>query len=104
MNKAELVEQIQANLGGDTSKAAAERSLNAVLDAVKASIKKAGKEVKLTGTASKAEAVQLVGFGTFSVVRRDARSGHNPATGESIKIKAAKNVKFKPGTALKELL
>ena len=104
MNKAELVEKIQSNLGGDTSKAAAERSLNAVLDAVKASIKKAGKEVKLTGDANKAEAVQLVGFGTFSVVRRDARSGHNPATGESIKIKAAKNVKFKPGAGLKDLL
>jgi nucleoid DNA-binding protein len=104
MNKAELVEKIQANLGKDTSKAAAERSLNAVLDAVKASIKKAGKEVKLTGTSTKAEAVQLVGFGTFSVVRRDARAGHNPATGESIKIKAAKNVKFKAGAGLKDLL
>jgi len=104
MNKAELVEKIQSNLGADTSKAAAERSLNAVLDAVKASIKKAGKEVKLTGDASKAEAVQLVGFGTFSVVRRDARQGHNPSTGESIKIKAAKNVKFKPGAGLKDLL
>ncbi len=104
MNKAELVEKIQSNLGGDTSKAAAERSLTAVLDAIKASIKKAGKEVKLTGDANKAEAVQLVGFGTFSVVRRDARSGHNPATGESIKIKAAKNVKFKPGAGLKDLL
>ncbi len=104
MNKAELVEKIQSNLGGDTSKAAAERSLTAVLDAIKASIKKAGKEVKLTGDANKAEAVQLVGFGTFAVVRRDARSGHNPATGQSIKIKAAKTVKFKPGAGLKDLL
>ncbi|MEM0966159.1 MAG: HU family DNA-binding protein [Verrucomicrobiota bacterium] len=104
MNKAELVEQIQSNLGDDTSKAAAERSLTAVLDAIKTSIASAGKEVKLSGDASKAEAVQLVGFGTFSVVRRDARSGHNPATGEAIKIKAAKNVKFKPGAGLKDLL
>ena len=104
MNKAELVEQIQKNLGDDTSKAAAERSLNAVLEAIKASIRKAGKEVKLTGPQDKAEAVQLVGFGTFSVARREGRTGRNPATNETIKIKASKNVKFKPGTALKELL
>lgn len=104
MNKAELVAEIQSNLGADTSKAAAERALDAVLDAIKASVKKAGREVRLTGDASKADAVQLVGFGTFSVVRRDARTGHNPSTGESIKIKASKNVKFKPGAGLKALL
>jgi len=104
MNKAELVAQIQSKLGKDTSKAAAERCLDAVLESVKDSIKKAGKEVRLTGDASKADAVQLVGFGTFSVVRRDARTGHNPSTGESIKIKASKNVKFKPGAGLKALI
>lgn len=103
MTKAELIAEIQNNLDGE-SRAAAERALDAVLDAIKTSIKKAGKEVKLTGDADAATAVQLVGFGTFSVTRRNARSGHNPATGESIKIKAAKQVKFKAGTALKDLL
>ena len=103
MNKAELVAQIQSKLGKDTSKASAERALEAVLESIKDSIKKAGKEVRLTGDASKADAVQLVGFGTFSVVRRDARTGHNPSTGESIKIKASKNIKFKPGAGLKAI-
>ncbi|MGF1530746.1 MAG: HU family DNA-binding protein [Puniceicoccaceae bacterium] len=103
MNKAELIAEIQNNLECET-RAAAERALDAVLDAIKASIKKAGKEVKLTGDADSATAIQLVGFGTFSVTRREARKGHNPATGESIKIKAAKQLKFKPGSAIKELL
>jgi DNA-binding protein HU-beta len=58
----------------------------------------------MKGDVSAGVAVQLVGFGTFSVSRRNARSEVNPATGEKIKIKAAKAVKFKPGAGLKALV
>ncbi len=88
MNKAELVEMIQ---GEFESKAKAERAVNAVIDAVKDGIKKDSK-------------VQLVGFGTFSVKKRKARTGRNPQTGEQIKIKASKTVGFKPGKTLKDSL
>lgn len=104
MNKTELILNVQKSLGGDTSKAQAERAIDAVLDAIKAGVKQAGKSVKMKGDESSAVAVQLVGFGTFSVSRRNARSGVNPATGEKIKIKAAKAVKFKPGAGLKALV
>jgi DNA-binding protein HU-beta len=88
MNKAELVETIQ---GEFESKAKAERAVNAVIDAVKDGIKRDGK-------------VQLVGFGTFVVKKRKARTGRNPQTGEQIKIKAGKTVGFKPGKSLKDSL
>jgi DNA-binding protein HU-beta len=91
MNKAELVAEVQKSLGADTSKAAAERSVEAVLEAVKKGVKKD-------------KNVQLVGFGTFSVTKRSARQGVNPQTGEKIKIKASKAVKFKPGAGLKAAL
>jgi DNA-binding protein HU-beta len=90
MNKAELIAEVQKALGDDTSKAAAERSLDAVLEGIKKGIKKD-------------KSVQLIGFGTFSVAKRAARTGINPQTKEKIKIKASKTVKFKAGTALKEL-
>lgn len=90
MNKGELIEAVKANLGEDASKAQAERAVEAVLDGIKAGIKKDS-------------SVQLIGFGTFSVVKRAARKGVNPKTGEKISIKASKNVKFKAGTALKAL-
>ena len=67
--------------------AAADAALNAVLDAITKAVKK--------------ENVQIIGFGTFSVVKRAARKGINPQTGEKIKIKAYKNVKFKAGAKLK---
>jgi|TARA_B110000116_G_C16372937_1_gene374968 nucleoid DNA-binding protein len=104
MNKSELILKVQSSLGGDTSKAQAERAIDAVLEAIKSGVKQAGKSVKMKGDVSAAVAVQLVGFGTFSVSRRNARSGVNPATGEKIKIKAAKAVKFKPGAGLKALV
>ncbi|MBO5255324.1 MAG: HU family DNA-binding protein [Opitutales bacterium] len=88
MNKAQLVEEIQKLLGKDASKACAERALNAVLDAIKAGTKKKSK-------------VQLIGFGTFSVVKRKARTGINPQTKEKIKIPASKAIKFKAGAAFK---
>jgi len=89
MNKAELVEAVQKSLGGDTSKAAAERSVDAVIEGIKKGLK------------NKEKKVQLVGFGTFEVTKRKARTGVNPRTGEKIKIAASKTVKFKPGAGLK---
>jgi len=104
MNKSELVAEIQSNLG-DASKAEAEKALSAVLGAIKTSVKKAGKEVKLRDKDSKpAVAIQLVGFGTFSVTKRAARSGINPLTKAPLKIKASKAVKFKAGAGLKDVL
>jgi DNA-binding protein HU-beta len=89
MNKTELIEHIAEN--ADLSKAAAARALDATIDAVKRTLKKGN-------------AVSLVGFGTFAVSKRAARIGRNPQTGESIKIKAAKVPKFRPGKALKDML
>jgi|TARA_B110000438_G_scaffold234034_1_gene230300 nucleoid DNA-binding protein len=89
MNKAELVEAVQSNLGAETSKAGAERAVDAVIEGIKKGLK--GKEKK----------VQLVGFGTFEVSKRKARLGVNPRTGEKIKIAASRTVKFKPGAGLK---
>jgi DNA-binding protein HU-beta len=87
MNKAELIELIQKNMGGDTSKRAATDALEAILTSLAKGIK--------TGT------VQLIGFGTFKVVSRKARTGRNPKTGEAMKIKASKTVRFVPSSALK---
>ena len=87
MNKTELIEHI-ANQA-DISKAAAARALDAVVGGVTKSLKQG-------------ESVSLVGFGTFSVSKRAARSGRNPRTGATIKIKAAKVPKFRPGKALKD--
>lgn len=91
MNKAELVESVQKTLGKTASKAEAERAVAAVIDGIKAGLKK-GKPV------------QLVGFGTFKIANRKARMGINPKTGEKIKIKASKSVKFAAGKDLKSKL
>ena len=89
MNKQDLIEAVLANKeAGFESKAAAARALDAVLDGIAAGIKKDGN-------------VQLIGFGTFSVKSRAARTGRNPQTGATIKIKASKTVGFKAGAALK---
>lgn len=87
MNKSELVEKIAGT--ADISKAAAGRALDAAIGAVKASLKKG-------------EIVTLVGFGSFYVGKRAARTGRNPRTGTAIKIKAAKVPKFRAGKALKD--
>ena len=89
MNKTELIEHIATQ--ADISKAAATRALEATIGAVKVTLKKGG-------------TVSLVGFGTFSVGKRAARPGRNPRTGTSLKIKAAKVPKFRPGKALKDAL
>lgn len=89
MNKQDLIEAILANKeAGIESKAAAGRAVDAVLDGIAAGIKKDGN-------------VQLIGFGTFQVKERAARTGRNPQTGATIKIKASKTVSFKVGAALK---
>ena len=87
MNKTELIEHIAKS--ADISKAAAARSLDAVIDAVTTSLKNN-------------DSVTLVGFGTFSVGERAARSGRNPRPGEVIKIKSAKVPKFRAGKLLKD--
>jgi DNA-binding protein HU-beta len=87
VNKTELIEHIAKQ--ADISKAAATRALEAMIGGVKTTLKKNG-------------SVSLVGFGTFAVSKRAARSGRNPRTGASIKIKAAKVPKFRPGKALKD--
>ena len=87
MNKSELIDAIASS--ADLSKADAGRALDAVVDSVTAALK-AG------------DSVSLVGFGTFSVKDRAARTGRNPQTGEPIQIKAAKIPSFKAGKALKD--
>ena len=89
MNKTELIERIAQE--ADISKAAAEKAVNATIDTIKKTLKKG-------------DSVALIGFGTFSVGKRAARTGRNPRTGEEIKIKAAKVPKFTAGKALKEAL
>lgn len=89
MNKTELVEHIAGK--SDISKAAASRALASIMDAVKKTLKKG-------------DTVTLVGFGTFSVSKRAARTGRNPRTGAALKIKAAKVPRFKPGKGLKDAL
>jgi|TARA_R110000850_G_scaffold211024_3_gene336981 DNA-binding protein HU-beta len=87
VNKTELIEAIAAS--ADISKAAAGRALDAVVDGVTDSLKKG-------------DQVVLVGFGTFSVKDRAARTGRNPQTGAEIQIAAAKVPSFKAGKALKD--
>jgi DNA-binding protein HU-beta len=89
MNKKELIESIAG--AAEISKAAAEKALNGTLAAIAESLNKGGK-------------VTLVGFGTFSVSKRDARQGRNPQTGKAIKIPAKKVVKFKAGSKLSEAI
>ena len=88
MNKTELVAAMADKAG--LSKKDADKALAAFIDVVGAELTKKGGKV------------QLVGFGTFEVVERAARTGLNPATKEKIKIKASKAPKFKAGKALKD--
>jgi len=85
MNKAELVSKISDDAG--IGKAQANAALDSFVDAV-------------TKTLKSGDKVTLVGFGTFSVSKRNARTGRNPQTGESIKIKAKKVARFKAGKEL----
>jgi len=87
VNKSELIDAIAT--GADISKASAGRALDSMIDAV-------------TDALRKGDSVALIGFGTYSVKERAARTGRNPQTGEAIEIKAAKVPAFKPGKALKD--
>lgn len=87
MNKSELIDAVAEQ--ADLSKVAAARAVDAVFEVVANSLKDG-------------EAVTLLGFGTFSVRERAARSGRNPRTGEMIQIGASTLPVFKPGKALKE--
>jgi DNA-binding protein HU-beta len=87
MKKAELIDQLAQDAG--ITKAAATAAIESLLDGITGALKK--KDGK----------VALAGFGTFSKTRRKARSGRNPRTGETIKIKASNAVKFKAGKKLK---
>ena len=91
MNKAGLIEEVQKKLGKDTSKAASERAVDAVLESIKKGVKKE-------------KGVRLVGFGSFSLVKRAARAGVNPQTGKKMRIKAFRTIKFKPGEEFKSYI
>lgn len=88
MTKAELIEKMATDAG--ITKTAAIAALNSFFDSIAKTLKQ--KDGKVT----------LIGFGTFSKGQRKARKGRNPKTGEPIKIKASKTVKFKAGKKLKE--
>jgi len=87
MNKAELIEAVAE--AADLSKASATRAVDAMLDGITTALKKD-------------DQVSLVGFGTFVVRSRAARTGRNPQTGEALQIKASRVPGFKPGKALKD--
>ena len=86
MNKTELINAVAAK--AEISKKDAEKALAAVLGSIEDALKAGDK-------------VQLIGFGTFEIKERAARTGHNPKTGEAIEIAAAKMPSFKAGAALK---
>ena len=87
MNKSELIEAIAAD--AEISKAAAKRALDSAITHVIKAV-------------TKGDSVQLIGFGSFSSGKRAARTGRNPQTGEALKIKASKTVKFTAGMAFKD--
>jgi DNA-binding protein HU-beta len=87
VNKQELIDAVAES--ADLPKASATRALEAVIDAI-------------TGALQKGDSVSLVGFGSFVVKERPARTGRNPQTGATINIAAAKVPSFKPGKALKD--
>lgn len=89
MNKSDLVDAVAAESG--LTKADAAKAVDALFDAI-------------TGALKQGDEVRLVGFGTFAVSERAARTGKNPRTGEEITIAASKQPKFKPGKGLKDAL
>ena len=89
MTKADLIEGLSNKLG--MNKGEAEKAVNIVLD-------------DIIGALKQGERVNISGFGTFAVSMREARTGRNPKTGESIEIAASRSAKFKPGKQLKDSL
>jgi len=89
MNKAQLIDAIASSAG--LTKADAKKALDAFIDSTSGALKKGGR-------------VALVGFGSFSVAKRSARTGRNPQTGKEITIPAKKVVKFKAGSELADVV
>jgi len=89
VNKAEMIDEIAQ--GAEISKSAAERAIDALVGAVKSSLKKG-------------DDVTLVGFGTFYASARAARTGRNPRTGATLQIAASRVPKFRAGKALKDAI
>ena len=87
MNKGELVDIVHEKIGG--TKAAAEESVKATIESISEALQSG-------------DTVTLIGFGTFSITERQARTGRNPQTGEPINIAAKKAIKFSAGKTLKE--
>ncbi len=87
MNKSELIDAVAKDSG--LTKKDSEAALKAIIENIAKALEKN-------------DDVQLIGFGTFSIGERAARTGRNPKTGETITIKASKSPKFKPGKALKD--
>ncbi|MEW5803408.1 MAG: HU family DNA-binding protein [bacterium] len=87
MNKADLIDKMATE--ASISKAAAEKALGALTDGIKTALQKG-------------EPVTLIGFGTYSVTERKARTGRNPQTGEELQIPAKKAIKFKAGKGLRD--
>jgi DNA-binding protein HU-beta len=87
MNKGDLINAVAAK--SNITKAQATDAVNTVFDSIE-------------GTLKKGDKASFIGFGTFSISRREAREGRNPATGQTIKIAASNQVKFKAGKALKD--
>ena len=91
MNKAELIEAVQAAGSGESSKREATETVETVLGCIADGVRKDG-------------VVQLIGFGSFKVSNRAARMGRNPKTGEPMQISASKSVRFSPSAAFKKSL
>ena len=89
MTKKELVESVVEKTGFKVKEA--EKSVNVIIESITESLKNGDK-------------IQLIGFGTFEVRQRAARTGHNPQTGKEINIPATKVPAFKPGKALKDVV
>jgi DNA-binding protein HU-beta len=89
MNKADLIETVAKSC--QLSKKDAMNAVNATFTAIKRETKKSN-------------GISIVGFGSFNTVKRKARTGRNPRTGETIAIKASKTVRFRPGKAFKSIL
>jgi DNA-binding protein HU-beta len=87
MNKAELIDHLAAKV--DITKVQAKNAMDILFATLEADLKKDGR-------------ASVAGFGTFTVTARAARTGRNPKTGEALKIKASKSVRFKPAPTLKE--
>jgi DNA-binding protein HU-beta len=89
-SKADIVEHVANSVEGLTKKAAGE-AFDAAIEAISKALRKGDR-------------IQIPGFGSFTVSKRAARKGRNPATGQAITIKASKNVRFKAGKELKDSL